>query len=671
MNLFYLKNVGEGDVIVICSKKTIFIIVFSLFISVSCFFNFHVVGEDETKIADISVNVIVNNEYPELHEQIHYTITVENLGPDNASNLTVIDTVPWALSYVSHTSSQGDYDSVSGIWNIGMLEYNSSAELTLVVTVEHAVRAEKFTQFALVLDGSGSISSADWDIMRTGLANAIEDSSIFPHDGSVELTVIQFGVYPNYCSVEIPPTIVKDDNYQSIANTIRSLSQGKGGTPMAAGIYLTSDAIENSANFNENNRQIINLVTDGEPTYYSYEGEYFGRGDGYYVDAIDKQTTVSARNYLVRNLDMNEDQDEFDALAVGFGPDVAWLNSSIVWPSPGYIWDDSVDAAPPGPGWVSQIGSWVEFQSAIGSIFEGYFDENIVENCAELEFGSSFHDPFLDNNKACAPIALPIDYVPPETVKKVGFPHHGKNDSLVTSSTVFNLTSSDVGIGVSQMFYRMWCNGTWTPTPGSGEGKRNNFLAYNGNFSLIGAGVNFLEYYSVDRVGNTEEIHNQTHIVVNDSEPYFYSELPTNGTGGISRSPMLQISLWFHGWEYMDVFFEWKNHTGEWAPLTSYDDVGTGTYSYNTSGNDWLWGNTTYTWSVNVTDGIFWSNTSYTFTTGGSRFDVNADEDVDFIDAGLVWVHRTSKVLYDGLYDVNQDGNVNFIDAGKTWVNRD
>ena len=49
------------------------------------------------------------------------------------------------------------------------------------------------TQLAMILDGSGSISSSDFNIMKEGLARSIENASIFPHDGNVELTVIQFG----------------------------------------------------------------------------------------------------------------------------------------------------------------------------------------------------------------------------------------------------------------------------------------------------------------------------------------------------------------------------------------------------------------------------------------------------------------------------------------------
>ena len=50
---------------------------------------------------------------------------------------------------------------------------------------------------------------------------------------------------------------------------------------------------------------------------------------------------------------------------------------------------------------------------------------------------------------------------------------------------------------------------------------------------------------------------------------------------------------------------------------------------------------------------------------------MNNDDKVNFIDAGIVWVHRTTNAVYDGLYDVNGNGDVNFVDAGLTWVNRD
>jgi len=159
--------------------------------------------------------------------------------------------------------------------------------------------------------------------------------------------------------------------------------------------------------------------------------------------------------------------------------------------------------------------------------------------------------------------------------------------------------------------------------------------------------------------------------------PVIRDENPENGSINVERPPdELNVTVDNPDADSMDVYVKWKRHdyyhVGEWVTLQTYTGVGNGTYSYMPPyENDWIWGDTTYTWSVNVTDGTYWTNATYQYTTGGSRYDVNNNDLVNFQDAGLVWVHRTSEVSYDGIYDVNQDGQVNFQDAGLTWINRD
>jgi len=152
---------------------------------------------------------------------------------------------------------------------------------------------------------------------------------------------------------------------------------------------------------------------------------------------------------------------------------------------------------------------------------------------------------------------------------------------------------------------------------------------------------------------------------------------PANGSTDVERPPdELNVTVEDPDGDSMDVYIRWKRHdyyhSGEWITLETYTGVGNGTYNtINLTGNDWIWGNTTYVWSVNCTDGKVWTNETYQYTTGGSRYDVNNNGRVNFQDAGLVWIHRTSEVAYDGIYDVNQNGEVNFQDAGLTWINRD
>jgi len=157
-----------------------------------------------------------------------------------------------------------------------------------------------------------------------------------------------------------------------------------------------------------------------------------------------------------------------------------------------------------------------------------------------------------------------------------------------------------------------------------------------------------------------------------NSKPIVFAETPENGSVDVNRPPFeLNISVEDPDSDIMNVYFKWKNHSGFWNELKHYSDVQNGSYNYTPLGNDWLWGNTTYTWSVNLTDGTYWTNKTFTFRTDGSRYDVSNNGVVNFQDAGLCWVNRDSVVAYDGLFDVNQDGTVNFQDAGLCWINRD
>ncbi|MFH1013364.1 MAG: VWA domain-containing protein [Thermoplasmatota archaeon] len=325
-------------------------------------------------ISDAGVTVTVNNPTPSVGEEVQITITITSFGGDvdGSGGIKVRYFIPDSLAFIDcfSPSNHGSYTTSSGIWDAGNVLVGAPAVLKINCTV-NAVQQTEFVQVAMILDGSGSISDPDWNLMRTGLSNSIKDADAFPHDGSVELTVIQFGVGYNHnqSRVEIPPTLITASNYQNIANKINNLSKGNGGTPMAAGIYLAMDTMYNSINFSKDDRQVFILVTDGRPTYYSYPVEYFGRGDGYYTDAIDLNTTEVAVNRLVTKLELNDEKDEFNALAVGSGPDINWLNESIIWPQPGYI-------APPftnGSGWVSHVTSWSQFVERISEIFRIIF----------------------------------------------------------------------------------------------------------------------------------------------------------------------------------------------------------------------------------------------------------------------------------------------------------
>ena len=76
----------------------------------------------------------VDNNLPNTGNEITYTVTLENLSPNPASNVRVSVALAAGLDYVND-SAGGAYDSGTGVWTIGDLPPGSAASLQLVARV--------------------------------------------------------------------------------------------------------------------------------------------------------------------------------------------------------------------------------------------------------------------------------------------------------------------------------------------------------------------------------------------------------------------------------------------------------------------------------------------------------------------------------------------------------
>lgn len=368
-------------------------------------------------VSDVNVDLDIDYTPPiQAGDEIIVTITITSSGGnvEGAGNVTVHYEIPEGLDFLSSTSPSGhnpDFDPATGYWHVGNVKNDNPAQLEITLKVGETFSRTP-TQLALVLDGSGSINAGDWEMMRTGLANAINNSSILPHDGSVQLTVIQFGTYVGsslgYSRVEIDPTQINDSTIaKNISDNITYLSQGIGGTPIAGGIYLATDQLF-SHNFDKSHRQAIILVTDGVPNRCS-QRPFDNYPDGPYSSwrrwCNAPQSAKNARNDALTKLDMTEDLDEFNCLAVGIegmygSPDVEWLNSSIAWPNP-YIWNITESDSFSDPGWVASIQYFNQFGFAIEEMFKAIFS---ISSTASY-VSSSTYDPNPDNHKVTVTIS--------------------------------------------------------------------------------------------------------------------------------------------------------------------------------------------------------------------------------------------------------------------------
>jgi len=207
------------------------------------------------------------------------------------------------------------------------------------------------TQLCMILDGSGSIYSTDWNTIKQGIAKAI--NSTLPHDGSVELTIIQFGYSTVSAKTEIPPTIIDNASYITVANKILTINQSSGGTPMAHGLYLGWKEISSSPNFATAAKQVINLATDGGPNERNNNATSDLDGDtytDYYDDVI-----------AVVNNAVSQGLDELDMEGIAISNSSRdWFKNWVVRPQPGIL-------APPfsKQGWIRVVADATEFANTI------------------------------------------------------------------------------------------------------------------------------------------------------------------------------------------------------------------------------------------------------------------------------------------------------------------
>jgi uncharacterized repeat protein (TIGR01451 family) len=125
---------------------------------------------------DLSLTKTVDDSTPDIGQNVTYTLTVGNLGPGDATSVIVNDLLPPEVGYQSDTASQGAYDSVTGIWDIGTVSNGASVTLDIVAQVLNDDGNLVITNTATVSategdpDQSNNIATVDINVSATDLA---------------------------------------------------------------------------------------------------------------------------------------------------------------------------------------------------------------------------------------------------------------------------------------------------------------------------------------------------------------------------------------------------------------------------------------------------------------------------------------------------------------------
>ena len=121
---------------------------------------------------EADLEVTITNNFEESGTSAHkgdevvWTITVTNHGPDDAINTILKDILPDGIVYVSHENANGTYDNETAVWTIGDLPVGE----TVTLTIKTIVNTTKTT-----INRNVSVSSDTYD---PDLSNNKDDSSV-------------------------------------------------------------------------------------------------------------------------------------------------------------------------------------------------------------------------------------------------------------------------------------------------------------------------------------------------------------------------------------------------------------------------------------------------------------------------------------------------------------
>ncbi|RZJ65902.1 MAG: T9SS type B sorting domain-containing protein [Flavobacterium sp.] len=88
-----------------------------------------------TVCSDLTITKVVDIFNPGIEDEVTFTITVNNNGISNFTNIIVNEALPTGYTYISSTASAGVYSPITGLWIIPALTGNTSATLEIVVMV--------------------------------------------------------------------------------------------------------------------------------------------------------------------------------------------------------------------------------------------------------------------------------------------------------------------------------------------------------------------------------------------------------------------------------------------------------------------------------------------------------------------------------------------------------
>ncbi|MFC1848481.1 PKD domain-containing protein, partial [Chloroflexota bacterium] len=232
--------------------------------------------------ADLEVTKTVDDPNPNEGDTITYTITLDNNGPDTATNIIITDLLPSGVTYVSDSPDQGTYSDSTGAWDVGSLANGISIDLDITATVDASTATQTITNTASVssVDQADSVpannsDSAALTVQAADLAvtKTVDDSH--PNEGdTVTYTITLTNNGPDTATnIVISDLLPAGVTYSSHTPSQGTYDSGSGAWPVgslangaSATLYISASVDTGTAAQTITNTASVSSVDQADPT---------------------------------------------------------------------------------------------------------------------------------------------------------------------------------------------------------------------------------------------------------------------------------------------------------------------------------------------------------------------------------------------------------------------
>ncbi len=171
------------------------------------------VGDDDTVTvnvdkSDLKIEKIVSNATPDVGDEVTFTITVTNLGPNKATGVEVVDQLPNGYGSITNISNGGVFETNTITWSNLTVEVGTPVVLTFKATILEPGIGVSYTNHV-------AITSSDQYDPEDG--NNVDEEGLTPRQADLSVTKIQINPsnlpLPNDPSsvsslVEVTPSVI-------------------------------------------------------------------------------------------------------------------------------------------------------------------------------------------------------------------------------------------------------------------------------------------------------------------------------------------------------------------------------------------------------------------------------------------------------------------------------